>query len=196
MILVVLCLIFSALFFLDGFINWPGHDDSMVHRMLHSNSVDTHYKVLLGGWPGWNHATMAQRHRFDHIVHMINFSGWHTVTDIENQRWIALFIGLLAVAGGVWWWRVHNRRISVDETGLTLDRQKLVTWSQIKRIDNRQWISQGIVDIEYQLADGRLQSYRFDSMTYDELGPLLNVVGEKSSGAEMLNPPDFLTQPT
>lgn len=100
MILVFLCVVFAALFAWDGFINWPGHDDHLMHRMQHSTSVDVRYKKLLDHWPGWNHATMTERAHYDHIVHLLHFSGWHTVTDIENQRWIALGISILAAFGG------------------------------------------------------------------------------------------------
>jgi hypothetical protein len=195
MILVTLCVIFAALFALDGFLNWPNHDDHMVHRMQRSTSVDTKYKKMLDYWPGWNHATMAQRHHFDHIVHLLNFSGWHTVTDIENQRWIALFILLLAAGGGVWWWSVNKRKIVVDDAAVTMSRGERITWSQIKRIDNRRWISHGIVDIEFEHRPGEIKSARFDSMLFDDLGPLLNAIAEKCPHAEMLNPPDFESQP-
>ncbi len=195
MILVFLCVIFAILFALDGFWNWPNHDDHMVRRMQHSTSVDARYKKMLANWPGWNHATMPQRHRFDHIVHLLNFSGWHTVTDIENQRWITLFISLLAVAGGVWWWLVNQRKLTVDDKAITMSRGERILWNQIKRIDNRKWISHGLVEIQYETPSGEMKLARFDSILYDDLGPLLNVVAEKCSHAEMLNPPDFESQP-
>ena len=195
MILVFLCLIFAALFAWDWFVNWPGHDDRMVHRMQHSTSVDARYKKMLATWPGWNHATMAERAHYDHIVHLLNFSGWHTVTDIENQRWIALGIGVVAAFGGLWWWRVSRRKIVADDSGVTFSSGQRITWSQIKRIDNRNWISQGIVDIDYESSSGNIKTARFDSLIFDDLGPLLNSVAEHSPHAEMINPPDFESQP-
>ncbi len=194
MILVFLCVVFAVLFALDGFWNWPNHDDHMVHRMQHSTSVDVRYRKMLQHWPGWNHATMAQRHYFDHIVHILNFPGWHTVTDIENQRWIAIAISLLAVVGGIWWWKVNQKTITVDDTAITLVRGTRIEWSQIKQIDNRKWISHGVVEVQYKTPSGETKSVRFDSLLYDDVGPLMNAVAEKCPHAEMVNPPDFKSQ--
>jgi hypothetical protein len=194
-ILVFLCVVFAALFALDGFINWPNHDDKMVRRMQHSTSVDARYKKMLAHWPGWNHASMAERAHYDHIVHRLNFAGWHTVTDIENQRWIALAITVVAALGGAWWWRVNRKKIVADDSGVTMSNGQRITWNQIRRIDNRNWISQGIVDMECELPGGQTKTIRFDSMIYDDLGPLLNAIAEKCPQAEMINPPDFESQP-
>lgn len=141
-------------------------------------------------WPGWRHATNAERLKLDHLVRINNITGWHTVTDIHNQRWIVLGIGLVAVGGLIWFWRVKSKRIIADDQGLHLPNGSIVAYSAMKVIDNRRWPGAGLVTIEYGDAAGHVHHAILDAVIYENLPPLLNEVIARATAAEVVNPPE------
>jgi hypothetical protein len=190
LVLAFLCCVFAAWFAWDGWYGWPNHDDRAVKRMLVSHRVTGKDKAIARSWPGWRHATNAQRLRFDHLVRINNITGWHTVTDIYNQRWIVLGILLVAVGGLIWYQRVKSKRIIADDQGLHLSNGSLVAYSAIKMIDNRRWPGAGLVNIEYGDAAGHLHHAILDAVIFENLPPLLNEVMARATAAEVVNPPE------
>jgi hypothetical protein len=193
LVLAFLCFVFAAWFAWDGWYGWPDHDDTVVQQMLLSHRVTGKDKLIARAWPGWRHATNAQRLKFDHLVHINNIPGWHTVTDIHNQRWIVLGLGLVAVAGLVWFLWVRFKRIMADDQGLWLSNGRMVPYNAIKMIDNRRWPKAGLVILEYVNAAGRVQHAVLDAVIYENLPPLLNEVIARATAAEVINPPAAAT---
>ncbi len=190
LVLAFLCFVFAAWFAWDGWYGWPNHDDKAVKQMLLSHRVTGKDKAIARSWPGWRHATEAQRLRFDHLVHINNITGWHTVTDIHNQRWIVLAIGLVAVGGLVWFVRVKSKRIVADDQGLHLPNGSLVAYSAMKVIDNRRWPGAGLVTVEYADAGGHSHHAVLDAVIYENLPALLNEVIARATSAQVVNPPE------
>ncbi len=190
LVLAFLCFVFAAWFAWYGWYGWPNHDDKAVKRMLVSHRVTGKDKAMARSWPGWRHATNAERLKLDHLVRINNITGWHTVTDIHNQRWIVLGIGLVAVGGLIWFWRVKFKRIIADDQGLHLPNGSVVTYSAMKVIDNRRWPGAGLVTIEYGDAAGHVHHAILDAVIYENLPPLLNEVIARATAAEVVNPPE------
>ena len=190
LVLAFLCFVFAAWFAWYGWYGWPNHDDKAVKRMLVSHRVTGKDKAMARSWPGWRHATNAERLKLDHLVRINNITGWHTVTDIHNQRWIVLGIGLVAVGGLIWFWRVKFKRIIADDQGLHLPNGSVVTYSAMKVIDNRRWPGAGLVTIEYGDAAGHVHHAILDAVVYENLPPLLNEFIARATAAEVINPPE------
>jgi hypothetical protein len=188
LVLAFLCLLFAAWFAWDGWYGWPDHDDKAVKQMLISQRVTGKDKAIARSWPGWRHATPAQRLKFDHLVHINNITGWHTVTDIQNQRWIVLGLALVGVAGLLWFLRVRTRRIIADEQSLHLPDGRVVAYAAITSVDNRRWPGAGLVRLQYTHA-GQTHHATLDAVIYENLPPLLNEVIARATAAEVINPP-------
>ena len=172
----------------DGWVNWPQQDNQIVQKMLRSRDVSPHGKALLRLWPGWQQATLAERLKYDRFVHHANFSGWHSVTDIKNQRWIVLVLAVCGLASVVWFLKVRGKIITADESGLAIPGQHKIAWSQITTIDNRKWSSHGIVVLTYVVAGAQARKVKLDGVIYENLGPLLNEVAARAVQAQMLPP--------
>ncbi len=188
LILAVLILAAAAWLASDGWVNWPNQDDAIVQKMLLSHDVSARGKRLLHTWPGWQKASTAQRLKFDQFVHRSNFSGWHSVTDIKNQRWIFLVTAVLGLASLIWFTRVRSRKITAAEDGLTLSNRAVILWNTITAIDNRKWTSHGIVTITYKTGGDEVRQAKMDGVIYENLGPLLNEVAARATDAKMIPP--------
>jgi hypothetical protein len=191
MILTILCLVFAAWFAYDGWINWPGEDDSIVHDTLNnlSNEVTPADRTILEQWHGWYNASEDQRDQFTDLVRSRNWSDdWHSSTDISIQRWIVLVLLLGALCGLVWYIRVLRQIMIADEFGLTLLKGRKVAWDRISRIDNRRWASDELVVIEYQDTSGNLQKLVLDAVLFDNLPAFLNEIANRSIKAQIIHP--------
>lgn len=99
-------------------------------------------------------------------------------------------IGLVAVAGVIWYSRVKSKRIVADDQGLHLPNGNLVTYAAMKVIDNRRWPGAGLVTVEYSDATGHLHHAILDAVIYENLPPLLNEIIARATAAEVVNPPE------
>lgn len=188
LILAILILAAAAWLASDGWVNWPKQDDAIVQKMLLSHDVSARGKRLLHTWPGWQKAPSAQRLKFDQFVHRSNFAGWHSVTDIKNQRWIFLVTVVLGLGSLIWFFRVRGRKITAAEDGLILSDQTAIHWNSITVIDNRKWTSHGIVTITYKSPENGARQVKMDGVIYENLGPLLNEVASRATEAKMIPP--------
>jgi hypothetical protein len=188
LVLAFLCVVFAAWFAWDGWYGWPNHDDKAVKRMLASHRVTGKDKAMARSWPGWRHATNAERLKLDHLVRINNITGWHTVTDIHNQRWIVLGISLVALGGLIWYFRVRSKHIVADDNGLQLPDGRVIAYSAMKLIDNRRWPGSGLVTVEYTDAAGLAHHAVLDAVVYENLPPLLNEVIARAKNADVVNP--------
>ncbi len=189
LLLATLVLAAAAWLAWDGWLNWPAQDNQIVKKMLVSHDVSTAGKKLLRTWPGWQAASADQRLEFDRFVHRSNFSGWHSVTDIKNQRWIFLVMVCVGIGSLFWFSRVRGRKLSADESGLLLADNTRIDWSQITIIDNRRWTSHGIVTLTYTTAGNETRHTKMDGVIYENIGPLLNEVAARAKSAKMVPPP-------
>ncbi len=188
LVLISLCTLFAIWFAWDGWYGWPNHDDAAVKQMLVSHRVTGADKAVARRWPGWRHANEGERLKMDHLVHVNNISGWHSVTDIQNQRWIVLALILVAVVGLMWFLRVKSRHIVADEKGLHLPGGHYVAFTEVTRIDNRRWPDAGLVTIESVDSKGGRHHAVLDGVVYENLPPLLNEVITRAIAAEVINP--------
>ena len=188
LILAILVLAAAAWLASDGWINWPKQDNAIVRKMLQSHDISARGKRLLHTWPGWQKAAAAQRLQFDRFVHRSNFAGWHSVTDIKNQRWIFLVTVVLGLGSLIWFFRVRGRQITAAEGGLILADRTEIHWNNITAIDNRKWASHGIVTITYKSAEHQMKQTKMDGVIYENLGPLLNEMAARATEAKMIPP--------
>ncbi len=188
LVLAFFCVVFAAWFAWDGWYGWPNHDDKAVQRMLVSHRVTGKDKAIARSWPGWRHATNTERLKLDHLVRINNITGWHTDTDIHNQRWIVLGIILVAVGGLIWYLRVRSKRIVADDNGLQMPDGRVIAYSAMKLIDNRRWPGAGLVTVEYTDAAGHAHHAVLDAVIYENLPQLLNEVIVRAKNADVVNP--------
>ena len=172
----------------DGWLGWPRSDDRRVKHMEHSRYVTARQQTVLARWPGWQAATAAQRLKMDRLVHAANFTGWHSVTDIHNQRWIAAALGIVSVVVLLWCGVERRRRITVDDAGLRLSGGCVIAFDDIVRIDNRRWSRDGLVMLAYRRG-GKMRQAKLDGVVFDNLGVLLNAVAARAVKAEITPPP-------
>ena len=169
-------------------------------------------------WPGWHQATTRQlmgskdlippgkpispadkaivraldgRHDFigfDKLAYENHFPEYHSITDIYNQRWIVLGVGIVALLGLFWYWRVRNLKIQADETGLILANGQAISWPQVKVIDNVRWHSKGFVRITYTGPENQEKNAILDGTLYENLSAVLELMAERAVQAQMISP--------
>ena len=190
LVLMLLCVLFGAWFAWDGWQGWPKADDAVVKKMLTSRHVTSAEKAILKTWKGWQNETKSQRKSFDHLVHDAQFSGWHSVTDISNQRRIVIILVVLTCVGGLWFYRINRLKLKADDNGLTLANGRFIAWDRITEIDNRQWSTRGTVTITFNNADGILEKVNFDGWMWQDLPRILEQIDLHATNAKAITPPD------
>lgn len=214
LIMLVMFLGATGWFAYDGWISYPKNNDKLVAEMkvnaTKGNGLNMDDLPLLEKWPanngdgqGWNSASSELRDQvYNDIVKRKNVAtGWKTQTDILVQK---LLVGFLIFAsGGVVWWYLHcqKRRVVADEKGLILNHVTEIPWGNITKIDNRDWKKKDIVTIEYKATgqaagteQGTTQTAILDGYNLDNLVPVLEVLAEKATNAEVLNPPEVTAE--
>lgn len=87
-------------------------------------------------------------------------------TDIAIQRWL----GGIAALPGLWFvigfFRVRNRWIEMDETGLRSSQGHQLEFGQIATLDKKKWRSKGIAKVNYR-QNGRKRRLVLDDWKYD-----------------------------
>ena len=184
LVLFVALVVAGLWFAYDGWLGWPGSDNALVWHMEHSRYVTAHEQTTLERWPGWYGATPGQRLQMDRLVETANFSGWHSSTDIQNQRWIVAALAVLAAGALIWFLTERRRSIVADDSYLRISQRRRIALPDIVRIDNRRWNRDGIVVISYRQGT-TLRHVKLDGMAFDNLSELLDVVAAHASQAEI-----------
>ena len=171
-------------------LTWPGWHQATTRQLMGSKDIITpgkppsrEDKAIVRALDGGNNFI-----GFDKLAYKYHFSQYHTVTDIYNQRWIVLGVGIVALLGLFWYQRVRNRKIQADETGLILANGQVIPWPKIKVIDNVRWHSKGFVRITYTSPENQEKNAVLDGTLYENLSAVLELMAERADQAQMISP--------
>ncbi len=171
-------------------LTWPGWHHATARELMGSRTFiqpgqapSRQDKAIVRALDGSNHFI-----GFDKLAYIHHFPQYHSITDIYNQRWIVLGLGIAATLGLLWYWRVRNLKIQADETGLILSNGQVIAWPNIKVIDNTRWHSKGFVRITYVGPDDKDQDTVLDGALYDNLAGVLQMMAEHAGHARMITP--------
>ena len=171
-------------------LTWPGWHQATTRQLMGSRDfikpdkpVSREDKAISRALDGGNDFV-----GFDKLAYENHFPEYHSITDIYNQRWIVLGVGIVALLGLFWYSRVRNLQIQADETGLTLANGQVIPWQKIKVIDNVRWHSKGYVRITYTGPDNQDQNKVLDGTLYENLPAVLELMAERANQAQMITP--------
>jgi len=192
LIIVLMCLVFMAMFAYDGFYAYPDRNSAIVNAIVRpavaaDGSIPLSNPDLLAHWKTWNEASREDRKAMDDLVEKAKqalssgnappispdpqltnkeiakrMEGWKSSTDINLQRWIAAALILIFI--GALWRFIAGVKLRVSASDATVSPRQgvVIPWERITKVDNTDWRTYGIVKITYTDASGNPAQAEFD----------------------------------
>jgi hypothetical protein len=94
-------------------------------------------------------------------------------TMIFNQK-APIFLGVAAVALGIWLWMIKNRKLIADENELIVSDKKKIPYGSIEKIDKTFFERKGFFVITYKDENGSEVNLKLSDRTYGNLAAVLD----------------------
>jgi hypothetical protein len=192
-LIMAMCVVFTVLFFYDGFYGYPTRNDRIIQYLLHNNpNLSEETRTLAQDWKGWASESAERHEKMDTVLkadaRVANLEGWKSPFDVRLQRLLAA--GLILATVWALWRLIKFLRLRVQADDLTLSPHAGLTipWDKITQVDNTRWHTDGIVHLTYSDAHGNPQQAEIDEYKLDPkpLLPILELLAEKAVNAEFL----------
>ncbi len=138
-LIALMCLVFAAWFYYDGFVKYPRINDKvrLFQRLSQENRLHEWDRIAeQNGWPKENPGTEKSR------------------LSLNTQKFLGSLCTVIGLVFGVTWLRAGGRWIACDEQSLTTNRGQAVPFDAIRSIDGGRWKTKGIAVVHYDGEGG------------------------------------------
>ncbi|MGD0078835.1 MAG: hypothetical protein ABSB91_09480 [Sedimentisphaerales bacterium] len=113
--------------------------------------------------------------------HVLKKGGKPDSTMVWNQKWLPAVCGSGALLCGMYLFLIRNRRIVAEDNQIIIDDEVSIAYDTIHKIDKTYFDSKGFFIITYKNKDCSEVRRKISDRTYDNLGPVLELLIKKIS---------------
>ncbi len=127
-------------------------------------------------YDGYLNKDFIKKHTLDHDTENTR----PDVTLVFNQK-APLFLLAGAAALAVYFFMTKDRKLTADDTALTINGKKVIAYDKIERIDKTHFDAKGYFVITYVAGGGKETDLKLSDRVYDNLSAVLDELVAKIS---------------